>query len=234
MGRPDDHLRSVTPDLQSVEEVVLERLREAIVSGQLAPGEKLRIRNLSEVLGVSTMPVRRALATLELEGFVSHEAHRSYEVIPATMEEAHTIYLIRVRLESLAAELVAAERTEQDLTLLQELLMPGDLAAEQGNFEAFRRADSALHEALNQACRRPRLIQLVEEMRRSARRYQYLYDVTHRSPEEMRQTQSEHRRLVQALAERDGQSAAEMVAAGMHRCFGGLREETGNADKVSG
>jgi DNA-binding GntR family transcriptional regulator len=223
--RPAGLLRPVTQEHQTIQELVVERLREAIVSGQLRPGDKLKARDLAAELEVSTMPVRQALSTLEAEGYISHTPHRSYTVIPATAPEAHTIFLIRVRLEPLASELVAAERTEGDLATLRHLVSRVGDAVERDDFEGFRQADWVLHDALNEACRRPRLIKLIQDVRQSALRYRHLYDVGHQSPEEMRQTQSEHLAMMEAIAAHEKHTAGEMIAAGLHRWIKGLLEE---------
>jgi len=218
-------LQPIPCNLRTVEEMVLEQLREAIICGQFKPGNKLKSRDLARDLGVSSMPVRRALTTLEAEGLVRHEPHRPFEVTSATLDEAETIYLCRCALEALAVELAAAECTEEDLRSMCEAFASMDEAVGCADFPAFRRADDTFHDALNQACRRPFLIKLIWELRQRARRYRYLYHLKHRSVQDMQRMQIEHGQIVEAMAEGDGSKAAKIVTVCLKRTCRMLREE---------
>ena len=224
-GSADYDLHSVGENLPSAQSLVTNSLRQAIIAGHLKPGTNLKVRTLAAQLGVSTMPVRQALSVLQSEGYISHEHHRAFRVIPATLKEAETLYLLRVRLEPLAAELVAAHHTDADLRLLCDLAARMDAPVEQDDFERYALRDWAFHDAVYAVSRRPRLIEFIQQARRAALRYRRLYDAKHRSRAEMRQTQSEHLALVEAVARHDAATAGQMIAAGLNRWISGLREE---------
>ncbi len=84
---------------------VLERLRDAIIGGQLAPGQRLVERALTDMLGVSRTVVREALRQLESEGLVAIIANRGPVVRELSATEARDLYTIRAALEGLAARL---------------------------------------------------------------------------------------------------------------------------------
>ncbi|MCT9821445.1 GntR family transcriptional regulator [Microbacterium sp. W1N] len=84
-------------------------LRERIITGEIAMGDKLGERGVAEQLGVSRVPVREALQQLEAEGFVSSSHRRAAIVHTFTLHDARELFDMRLQLEPFAAAL-AAER----------------------------------------------------------------------------------------------------------------------------
>jgi DNA-binding GntR family transcriptional regulator len=85
-----------------VQEAVVDRIRDLIVSGQLQPGARLRQDELAETFGVSTMPIREALRQLQAEGLVTFQPRRGAAVASLSVTEYEEIYRIREELEILA------------------------------------------------------------------------------------------------------------------------------------
>jgi DNA-binding GntR family transcriptional regulator len=81
--------------------VIARQLREAILSGQIAPGERLRLNELSTCYGVSLSPLREALSRLSSEGLVLNEDRRGVRVAPVSASNCHEIVMLRLELESL-------------------------------------------------------------------------------------------------------------------------------------
>ena len=81
------------------------RIREAMHTGQLKPGHKLRFSELQELTDTSVTPVREALARLTAEGFTELEGHRGYRVAPVSSTDLWDIVRNRQRLESEALSL---------------------------------------------------------------------------------------------------------------------------------
>ena len=94
-------------------------LEQAIVSGELEPGQVLRQEELSERFDVSRTPVREALRRLAALGLVSFVPNRGVRVRTITMEELREAFLVRAELESLATEIAAAKFTEAALEELE-------------------------------------------------------------------------------------------------------------------
>jgi DNA-binding GntR family transcriptional regulator len=80
------------------------RIRAALLSGELGPGQKLSLNSLSEQLGVSRSPVHQALTRLAAEGLVDVRSRRGYFVTPITAKEVTEGYDVRLALELMAAE----------------------------------------------------------------------------------------------------------------------------------
>ena len=95
-------------DRPTIREHAEVRLRDAIVEGRLAPGERLVERELCEALGISRPSLREALRGLACEGLVQIVAHRGPAVAVITREQAAEIFTVREALEGMAARLLAA------------------------------------------------------------------------------------------------------------------------------
>ena len=78
-------------------------LRDAIIKGQLQPGERLVQDELAKTLGVSRMPIREAIKQLATEGYVTLEPHKGAIVKQFTIHELEEIYFLRAKFEPLAA-----------------------------------------------------------------------------------------------------------------------------------
>ena len=103
-------------------EIVFEAMREAIVSGRLAPGERLVEIKLADEMGVSRTPVREAIRKLELEGFVIMMQRKGAYVAGLSPKEIRDVFEIRSTLESLAARLAAERITQVQLEQLKRQL----------------------------------------------------------------------------------------------------------------
>jgi len=141
----------------SLADVVVERLREAMIRGSLLPGEKLSEVILSSKLGVSRSPVREALQRLELEGLVVSRPNRSTYVWEPTEEDLFEIYTLRGCVETLAGELVIEKLTEEDFCHL-ETIMAKELEAIRSD-DLFRliQEDKNFHEYIIRTANHSRL-----------------------------------------------------------------------------
>lgn len=105
-----------------VQEAVVDRIRDMIVSGQLKPGDRLRQDELAETFGVSTMPIREALRQLQAEGLVSFQPRRGAAVASLSVSDYEEIYRIREELEILACRWAAEDFQRIPLENLSKLL----------------------------------------------------------------------------------------------------------------
>ncbi|MCS2611118.1 GntR family transcriptional regulator [Halomonas dongshanensis] len=116
----DDSLR-VTRDQPTLREMVLEKLRQAIMSFQLLPGDRLVERDLCERLGVSRTSVREALRHLEAEGLVEQAGNRGPRVAVITLEDARDIYELRCVLESMVVQLFTQKANRRQMAELDRV-----------------------------------------------------------------------------------------------------------------
>ncbi len=119
--------RSDPPRIESIDRPTVRehaeaRLREAIVEGRLAPGERLVERELCEALGISRPSLREALRCLASEGLISIVAHRGPTVAQITHAQAAEIFTVREALEGMAARLLAARRDPLAIEQMRQAL----------------------------------------------------------------------------------------------------------------
>jgi DNA-binding GntR family transcriptional regulator len=105
----------------TVEHQIAEVLREKIIVGSIARGQKLKQAEIARMLGVSITPVREALRLLEAQGYVSATAHRGAVVAPFVIEGAEELYQLRQVLETRLTLEAAKRMTPADLDALKAL-----------------------------------------------------------------------------------------------------------------
>lgn len=105
----------------TVERQIAEVLREKIIGGVIARGQKLKQAEIARLLGVSITPVREALRLLEAQGYVAVKAHRGAVVAPFMVEGAEELYELRQVLESRLTREAAQRMTSSDLNVLKAL-----------------------------------------------------------------------------------------------------------------
>src|ERR1041385_6206289 len=99
---------------RTMAEAALERLREAIIMGELTPGAPLRLEDLARSLGMSISPIREAVRQLEARGLAEHVPHHGAKVTGLDVEELRELFSIRLALESMAVRRAAELLTADD------------------------------------------------------------------------------------------------------------------------
>ncbi|MEE1841362.1 GntR family transcriptional regulator [Streptomyces sp. NPDC088190] len=140
-------------------------IRDDIVSGVFERGSRLTEELLARRYGVSRVPVREALRTLESEGFVVTRRHAGACVAEPTEREAADLLEVRMLLEPLGAARAAQRRTEAHLKVLRGLVRLGQERAGRGEDEDLRSLGGWFHETLAQASGSPGLIALLTQLR---------------------------------------------------------------------
>ncbi|MGP6174199.1 GntR family transcriptional regulator [Corynebacterium sp. A21] len=197
------------------------QLRTLILTGQLKPGAPLQQGKLANDMGVSTTPLREAIRRLAAEGLVTLAAHRDARVSEVTQQEATDLYRIRLQLDPLAAELAAAERSEEELEGIiaaESQLRP--LAAGDG-LEALL-AHREYHRRIYRASHNDTLIDMLERLWDKADRYR-LIGLHHRgdSPADSDRVAREHHELVESIRAQDPPRARLAMEAHIRGSLGG-------------
>lgn len=139
------------------------RIRERIVSGALAPGERLVEARLARELGTSRAPIREAARLLESEGMLSFDPNRGFSARQVTLRELIEVYDLRVAIERHAAAKAAERRNPRLAELLQAHVEQIRAAREAGAFAQAVEADLAFHLAIVNATSNRRLIRIYAE-----------------------------------------------------------------------
>ncbi|MGF1471150.1 MAG: GntR family transcriptional regulator [Rubrobacteraceae bacterium] len=181
------------------QEAVLREIRQAIMSRQLKPGERVRQWDLAKRLNVSSVPIREALKTLEAEGQVTYEPHRGYTVVRLSIEDVEEIYLMRRVLET-EGTTQAVPKVDVDLVQhLERLVGQMDEFANAGDVLDYTEANRRFHLLLFERAELPRLYRLIEILWQNTEAYRGLiFDSIW-----YEHAQEDHRELLDACREKD-------------------------------
>lgn len=189
-------------------ELVFESLREAIIGGQLRPGERMMEIQMAEEMGVSRTPVREAIRKLELEGLVLMIPRKGAYVAGLSLKDIADVFEIRRALEGLAAELAADRITEDELEKLERYLVIIAEQIEAGDLDKVVEIDTDFHTLLYQASRNQRLTQIINNLREQIQRFR---TTSLAYPGRMKNALEEHRKIVEAISSRDGDQARRIA-----------------------
>ena len=189
-------------------DVVFKTLREAILKGNLAPGERLMEIQLANQLGVSRTPIREAIRKLELEGLVIMIPRRGAEVARITEKDLKDVLEVRTSLEELAISLACERISDASVEALKEALKNFKAAINGGDVTKIAESDVAFHDIIFAATDNARLIQIVNNLREQMYRYrlEYLKDYTTHD-----RLYKEHEEIVAAIADRDKALARKLI-----------------------
>ncbi|MEC3978670.1 GntR family transcriptional regulator [Amycolatopsis sp. H20-H5] len=134
--------------LAATRQRVRDELRERILTGRLKPGDRLVERELAEGLGVSRVPVREAIRSLEAEGFLMVTSPRRVIVRQLAHADVEELFDVREALEGLAAGLAAERATKPDLRRLERLLADAARATEGGDPARITTLNTRFHDEI--------------------------------------------------------------------------------------
>lgn len=198
------------PPRRNLKADIAEYLREQIFAGGLRPGSKIDQDGLAEQLGVSKLPVREALITLEAEGLLHSAPRRGSYVASLTEDDVRDHFRIFGAISALAAEVAAERLTEEQFARLDELVTQ---MRSGGDFDAVRDLNDAFHREIHMAASkriRGALKLLASTM--PSRFYEFAEDWEVSA-------HSEHEEMVAALRARDAAWAARATIT--HFCRNG-------------
>ncbi|NHF74446.1 GntR family transcriptional regulator [Paracoccus xiamenensis] len=205
---------SDSDDGTTTTEVATARVREAILRGEIAPGERLHQVSLAQQLGISRTPLRAALLALTHSGLVSYESNRGYRVREFSPTQIRDSVLVRAELEALACKLAATRISAEDLSELQSLVALGDRLLQGGTLRPeshapYRDMNVRIHQLIQQAAHSPWIMDFVARLQNVPLSSDRIvlwehWDIIHRSHDD-------HHRIVAALAAGDGERAASIM-----------------------
>ncbi len=215
---------------QPLRELVAAALKEAIVSGVLAPGERLMEVQLAEELGVSRTPVREAIRRLEQEDLVVMIPRKGAYVSSLSLKDVADVFEIRGALEALAAGLAAERITEEELEELERILVMKAESIKNKDFARLIAIDIQFHDHLYKASRNDKLVQIISNLQEQIYRFR---STSLASPGRMKESLEEHRKIVEAVSERNIFQAQMLAQEHIENAENRLFEAMGNTGLVS-
>ncbi len=162
-------------DFLPLRDVVFNTLRQAILRGELKPGERLMEVKLANQLGVSRTPIREAIRKLELDGLVLITPRRGAEVAQITEKSLHDVLEVRRSLEALAVQLACERIDSQGIMDLKKAERDFKKLLGNDDITVVAEADVAFHDVIYMATDNQRLIQLLSNFREQMYRYRVEY-----------------------------------------------------------
>lgn len=188
-------------------------LREAILGGDLRPGDRIRQEEVATRLGASRLPVREALRILEAEGLTEHEPHKGARVPRLTQHEVEVVYRMRERLEPLALAESLPRLTAADHERLEDV--QGRIE-ENDDLEKFLDLDREFHMLTYSGCTIEPLNQNVTRLWNSTQHYRRAY-VALGGQNRMWVVNAEHRLILDAVVRRDATDGERYLAGHIRR-----------------
>jgi DNA-binding GntR family transcriptional regulator len=200
------------------------RLREAIVTGELLPNERLVEADLGRMYGMGRAAVRIALVRLEQERLVERERHRGAKVRVVPEHEAVEILEARATLESLAARYAATRATDADVEELRGYLADMRMRLDAQDLLGSSDINAVFHRRITEISGHGTAQRLVASLQSQAVRFQYR---TILSPGRPEQSYAEHAAIVEAIAAHDPAEAERAMTTHLSHVTDTLRRRTG-------
>lgn len=183
-------------------------LKQRVLDGTLAPGQRLVETELARDLEVSRTPVREAIQRLIEDSLVERSGNRGVIVVELTTEEIEDLYVTRATLEGLAARLAAQRMSKHEQVTIQEIQDQLEAALDAKDSQRLARINFNLHSEILRIARNNTAAKFLAQIHASLRRYG---TTTLSLPDRATVAVAEHRELLKALVAHDG-DAAEQIA----------------------
>jgi DNA-binding GntR family transcriptional regulator len=191
-------------DYKPLREVIFDTLREAIITGELKPGERLMEVKLAEKMGVSRTPVREAIRMLELEGLVDMLPRKGAHVAELSVKDIMDVLEVRAAMDSLATRLAAERISDEEIKELKQIQVQFISYTEKENLQGIIKKDVEFHELIYHASRNDRLLQISNNLREQIQRFRVIYLKDYSSPGNLIK---EHEDICNAISVRNKEMA---------------------------
>lgn len=187
---------------------VFDKIRSDILNGKYKRGEELVESSIGKELGISRTPVREAIRQLELEGLVQLVPNKGAFITGISEKDVRDIYLIRARLEGLAARMAAKNITPELLDAMEETVVLSEYHAKKEHYEQVCEMDSKFHKLLYKASGSRILEHTLTDFHQYVQRVRMASIMKKRR---MEKSNDEHDAILTAIREHD-EEKAELVA----------------------
>ena len=203
----------------SLDDKVYSQIKEAILDCVLPPGAPLIETRLAEELGVSRTPMRKAIARLEQEGFVTADSSKGYNVAEISLQDIKEIYQLREILECHLVRETAKQFTQEELDEIESALRAADEALEQGDYPGFLAANRAFHHAFDRKYGNQRISDMLANLDEHV--YRALMSEFRSLESKMLALSSygEHKLILKAIREGDVESALSSMRDHLRQGF---------------
>jgi DNA-binding GntR family transcriptional regulator len=200
----------VIKDSDTIRRKVYNHLREQILSGQIAPQQRLIETKIAQEIGTSRTPVREALHNLEVEGLIESIPRVGYRVKCLNPTEVEEICAIRATIEGMAADWAMNKAPGKLVSELKENIAQSEKAIARGAVKAFVELDAQFHESIARLSGGQRLLEMAQTLRRHMLRYRIesIYTL-----DNVRRAIDGHKGILQAMEKSDRPGVGQAISA---------------------
>ena len=217
-----------------IREIAYEVLKHAIITGEIAAGERIVETTYAEKLHISRTPLREALRKLERDGLVEYVIRRGVVVRAFTIADVEEIYTIRNALEMLTLPAIIENATAADLRSLREKLGTMDEYIADGNIEALSPLTRAFHTQFTAICGQKRILRVIDSQDEYIRRFS---SMAIRQEDRLQEAHEEHHKLGDYVEQRDLESLKQLMLHHIERskecCLLALQEQQKAARRLA-
>jgi len=183
-------------------------IRQAIITGELKPGTRLREQDLSKSLDISRSPIREALRILESEGLVQISPNKGALVVQLNEKDLKEIYELRKLLEVHAIRIACNRMTQADLEELKIIITEMKRRLELKDYIGYLKSSHEFHEYFIKKCENERLFNLFRVLRNNILAIQiFAYSYPERSADSF----EEHKKILSELSKKNPDKAEEYL-----------------------
>ena len=189
-------------------DIVFKTLRDAIITGEFQPGERLMEMKLANEMGVSRTPVREAIKKLEAEGLVIMNPRRGAQVAPINEKDLKDILEIRKALESLSCRIACGKVTQDDVKHLRSINRAVAKAVRENDIPEIVERDVEFHDAINMITDNARLMKFLGQLKEHLYRYRLEFI---KNMENCNTIIEDHERIIEAIAQKNADVACREI-----------------------
>ncbi|SEA38469.1 transcriptional regulator, GntR family [Desulfuromusa kysingii] len=193
---------------QTLREKILETIRDAILKGDLKPGEKVAEPELAERFGISRTPIREAFRQLESEGYLTVVPRKGAVVAALSEKDVQEYYAVKSILEGYAAELAAENLSEKELAKLISINERLKRLATEGDVKTFYKVHHEFHDTFLKAADNSKLYELINQL---GQKFTRLRMASLSVEGRMAISVAEHDKLLKAFHDHDGKAAENLI-----------------------
>ncbi|WP_431801106.1 GntR family transcriptional regulator [Halobacillus andaensis] len=203
-----DFLVNKTKEVKSLRDIVVDTIREAIVEGDLQPGERLKERELSERMGISTTPIKEAFRVLGHEGFIETIPRKGTFVSTMVDVNIEEVQMLRASVEGLCARLAAVKISKDELSQLKGQIEHMESLLADGSIEQLVEENTQFHQIIREIADSPMISKVsmnIENFDKAFRKRAL------NASEEVTQGFTEHTEIFKAIQKKDPDLAEKLM-----------------------
>ncbi len=198
----------------TLRERIVDSIKEAVIKGDLKPGERVPEPDIAKKFGISRTPIREAFRQLETEGFITVTPRKGAIVSPITDKDVRDFYAIKSVLEGYAAKAACSKLTEKDMQKMESLNEQMIRCAEKNDAKTFSKIDNQFHDVFLKACGNEKLGKLLHMLVQQFERFRI---ASISLPGRMKESVEQHVDIVDAFKKKDADLVERLVKLNAER-----------------